>query len=177
MNNIVATQFGASLAMLRNAIEQCPTDLWDDSESYRCATWRIAYHALFYVHLYIMPTAQDFTPWAHHHEDYEALGPKPWAPDEPLKIGAPYTKDQVLAYHDFVSETIARILPTLDLTSDQSGFDWLPFGKLELQFYSIRHLQQHTGEICERIFVAADKEVGWVGQQALSVAAEDNASD
>jgi len=27
-----------------------------------------------------------------------------------------------------------------------SGFDWLPFDKLELQFYNIRHIMQHTGE-------------------------------
>ena len=27
-----------------------------------------------------------------------------------------------------------------------SGFDWLPFSELELQFYTIRHIQQHTGE-------------------------------
>ena len=47
--------------------------------------------------------------------------------------------------------------------NNESGFSWLPFGKLELQFYSIRHVQHHTGELCERLGTTGDIEVGWVG--------------
>ena len=50
----------------------------------------------------------------------------------------------------------------LDLQAE-SGFDWLPFNKLELQFYNIRHIQQHTGELCERLGTVGDIEVDWVG--------------
>ena len=52
----------------------------------------------------------------------------------------------------------------LDLES-KSGFDWLPINKLELQFYNIRHIQQHTGELCERLGVVEDIDVGWVGMK------------
>ncbi|QRN82842.1 hypothetical protein JR338_10520 [Chloroflexota bacterium] len=45
----------------------------------------------------------------------------------------------------------------------ESGFHWLPFNKLELQFYNIRHVQQHTGELCERFGAHGEVEVGWVG--------------
>jgi hypothetical protein len=45
----------------------------------------------------------------------------------------------------------------------QSGFYWLPFGKLELQFYNVRHIQQHTGELCERLGATGDIEVEWIG--------------
>jgi hypothetical protein len=38
-------------------------------------------------------------------------------------------------------------------------------GKLELQFYTIRHLQQHTGELCERLGTEAGIEIGWVGMR------------
>jgi hypothetical protein len=48
----------------------------------------------------------------------------------------------------------------------QSGFYWLPFGKLELQFYNIRHIQQHTGELCERVGAIGDIEVEWVGTKS-----------
>lgn len=161
MHNVVASQYGASLAMLRRTIDQCPQALWY-ATSYRNAAWHIAYHVLFYTHLYIMPTEQNFTPWTHHREAYHDLSVNP-------TTGA-YTKEQVLAYHDHVAATIARVLPTLDLSAGESGFHWLPFGKLELQFYNIRHLQQHTGELCERIFVAAQAEVEWIGQQALPTA-------
>ena len=48
----------------------------------------------------------------------------------------------------------------------QSGFYWLPFGKLELQFYNIRHTQQHTGELCERLGATGDIEVAWIGTKS-----------
>jgi hypothetical protein len=53
-------------------------------------------------------------------------------------------------------------VPQLNLEA-ASGFDWLPFGKLELQFYTIRHIQQHTGELMERLGSRAGVEVNWVG--------------
>jgi hypothetical protein len=34
---------------------------------------------------------------------------------------------------------------------------------LELQFYTIRHIQQHTGELMERLGSRADLEINWVG--------------
>ncbi len=54
------------------------------------------------------------------------------------------------------------MVPALDLAG-ASGFDWLPMNKLELQFYNIRHLQLHTGELCERLGTEAKIDVAWVG--------------
>jgi hypothetical protein len=34
-----------------------------------------------------------------------------------------------------------------------------------LQFYNIRHVQQHTGELCERLGAKGEVEVDWVGMQ------------
>ena len=47
-------------------------------------------------------------------------------------------------------QQVVERVTQLDLEA-HSGFEWLPFGKLELQIYSIRHLQQHTGELMERL--------------------------
>jgi hypothetical protein len=44
-----------------------------------------------------------------------------------------------------------------------SGFYWIPMNKLELQFYNIRHLQHHTGELCERLGKTGAVEIGWIG--------------
>jgi len=52
----------------------------------------------------------------------------------------------------------------MDLQAE-SGFHWLPFNKLELQVYNIRHLQQHTGELCERLGAHGEIEVAWVAMQ------------
>lgn len=46
------------------------------------------------------------------------------------------------------------------------GFDWLPMTKLEVQFYTLRHLQTHVGEVAERLSQRVDIDVGWVGMRA-----------
>ena len=55
-------------------------------------------------------------------------------------------------------------MDALDLEAE-SGFYWLPFNKLELQFYNIRHLTLHTGELAERLWAVAGEETRWVGKR------------
>jgi hypothetical protein len=68
----------------------------------------------------------------------------------------------VLDYLVFCQQQVVERVPQLDLEAS-SGFDWLPFGKLELQFYTIRHIQQHTGELMERLGTRANVQLDWVG--------------
>jgi len=162
MKEIIQSQYRASLEMLRKAISQCPESIWSDPEP-KNKFWHIAYHAIFYTHLYLQPSEKDFRIWEKHRENYEFMGSLPWPPHNQPVIGESYTKADVLEYLDFCQEQILKMVPILDLDSDQSGFSWLPFGKLELQFYNIRHLQQHTGELCERLGVAGI-DVDWVSR-------------
>jgi hypothetical protein len=157
---IIRSQYLAALEMLRQAIVQCPEPLWYD-EGYRNPFWHIAYHALFYTHLYLQHAGEDFSPWAQHREQYEFLGPVPWPPHNEPAIGAPYSQEEVLAYHAFCLAQIEDVVSALDLDAP-SGFSWLPFGKLELQFYNIRHIQHHTGQLCERLRTREGIGVGWV---------------
>lgn len=130
MHAAILSQYRAALAMLRRAVTECSAGLWDDPAD-RNAYWHIAYHALFYTHLYIQPQEADFHAWDHHRDGYHTLNLSRIPADQfPL---VPYTHSQVLAYLDLVEAAIAEILPALDLTSTQSGFGWLPFGKLETQ--------------------------------------------
>jgi hypothetical protein len=69
-----------------------------------------------------------------------------------------------LDYLAFCQQEVERRVPQLNLESE-SGFDWLPFGKLELQLYNIRHLQQHTGELMERLGARADIRIDWVAMK------------
>ena len=73
-----------------------------------------------------------------------------------------YTKAQILEYTEYLSDRIDKLVDALDFEG-LSGFYWLPFNKLELQFYNIRHLMLHTGELAERLWQEASVEVGWVG--------------
>ena len=158
---VIISQYQATLEMLKQAIARCPESLWNHPDD-RTKFWHIAYHALFYTHLYLQDSEQTFTPWIKHRTDYQFMGPLPWRPDAPPQIGEPYEKDAVLEYLAVCQEQVEERVPQLNLEAT-SGFDWLPFSKLELQFYTIRHLQQHTGELMERLGTRAQVEINWVG--------------
>jgi hypothetical protein len=163
VTEVIISQYQAALAMLKETIEKCPEGLWNSSED-KTKFWHIAYHALFYTHLYLQDTEQDFTPWSKHRKDYHFIGRLPYPPHDPPQIGEPYDKDSLLEYLAICQRQVDERLPRVNLEA-ASGFDWLPFNKLELQFYTIRHLQQHTGELMERLGSRADVEIHWVGMR------------
>lgn len=69
----IKSQYHATLEMLRQAIVKCPESLWHD-RGYNNMFWHIAYHALFYTHLYLQASEEDFVPWAKHRGEYRILG-------------------------------------------------------------------------------------------------------
>ncbi len=160
---VIISQYRAALTMLEQAVERCPDPLWDSPDD-KTKFWRIAYHALFYIHFYLQDSEQAFLPWGKHRSEYQFLGQVPWPPHAPPQIGAPYNKESVLDYLAFCRQQVLDRVPKLNWEAG-SGFEWLPFGKLELQFYSLRHLQQHTGELMERLGTRAGVEIDWVGAQ------------
>jgi hypothetical protein len=143
---VIQSQYLASLAMLKQAIENCPPNVWDDpGDTFKF--WSKSYHALFYAHLYVQQAEKDFVPWEKHHD-----------PDGDV----PFTKDQVLEYMAFVERQITERVPITDLEAE-SGFHWYPVNKLEMHFINIRHIQQHTGELYECLGTREKAELGWVG--------------
>lgn len=162
-SKVIVSQYLAALEMLKETIVQCPDSIWDDPGD-RTRFWHIAYHALFYTHLYLQDSAEAFIPWSKHRQGYHSLGQVPGPPDTAPQISEPYDKDTVLEYLAFCQEQVAERVPQLSLEA-ASGFHWLPLGKLELQFYTIRHIQQHTSELMERLGTRADLELPWVGMR------------
>lgn len=163
IHQIIQSQYLATLEMHRQAVVRCPDSMWRD-ETNKNRFWHVAYHALFYTHLYLQPTEEAFTPWEKHQPESQFMGPVPWPPHNLPQIDRPYTREDVQAYHQVCLEQVAALVPTFDLHAP-SGFSWLPFSKLELQFYNLRHLQQHVGELCERLGTAAGIDVDWVGSK------------
>lgn len=148
---IIKSQYLAALEMLRSSVIQCSDNLWDDP-AYKNRFWHVVYHALFYTHLYLQPSGQVFVPWSKNRSGSNELD----------QAGEPYSKDEILEYFEICREQIVKQTQSLDLDAP-SGFDWLPMNKLELQFYTIRHIQQHAGELSERLGAAVGIGVGWVG--------------
>jgi hypothetical protein len=161
LSKAIRSQYLSALEMLKQTIVECPESIWNDPSD-KTKFWHIAYHALFYTHLYLQENEQAFTPWSKHRQEYQYIGQLPWPPHSAPQIGEPYDRETVLEYLAFCQQQVTERVPQLDLEAT-SGFDWLPFGKLELQFYTIRHIQQHTGELMERLGTRAKLELGWVG--------------
>ncbi|MCP4166874.1 MAG: hypothetical protein GY759_13420 [Chloroflexi bacterium] len=164
IRTIIKSQYHASLDMLGQTIVKCPESLWQ-SKAPAAFYWHVAYHALFYTHLYLQPGEADFEPWAKHRDESQFLGSLPWPPHAEPKIPDPYTRDQVLEYLDFCHQQVDAQLDCVDLEG-ASGFDWLPFDKLELQIYNIRHIQSHAGELSQRL-AEAGIEIDWIGMRQM----------
>jgi hypothetical protein len=156
---VIKSQYLAALEMLKLAVEKCPDSLWNKTAD-KNRFWHIAYHALFYTHFYLHPSAEDYQPWDQHTDEFTSLGKDP----EQAEGVGPYSKQEILDYVRYCQGQIGKLVDAIDLDGT-SGFHWLPFNKLELQFYNIRHLQLHTGELCERLWSTNGIEIGWVGSK------------
>ena len=161
IKEIIKSQYRAVLTMLGEAIAKCPDALWDDLEA-KQRFWHIAYHTLFFTHLYLQVDGEAFVPWSKHRNEHQFFESVPWAPHKAVKIGDPYTKVELLEYLAVCQKEVEEKVTSLDLDA-ASGFDWLSFNKLALQFYNIRHIQHHTGQLDDRLRIKADIGIRWVG--------------
>jgi hypothetical protein len=134
-------QFGASIDMLSDAISACPdrlwtAALWDDPEVPGYGQfWFVAYHSLFWLDLYLTGSSQGFVP------------PAPF-----IRGGLPekpYTKDEVLTYLKRCREKCYAVIH--GLTDEKAHqicvFNWMEPTFLELQLYSMRHVQEHAAQL------------------------------
>lgn len=150
-------QYHAGLAMLREAIELCPDDLWLGGEHPR-NTWRIAYHAIFYTHLYLQTSEAAFVPWDRHRDSIRIL----WDDgDEPVPMEPPYSKAETLEYLALVDSGVDAWVDAIDLDSQESGFWWYKIPKLDHQILNIRHLGGHVGQLSE-LLMASGLDIDWV---------------
>jgi hypothetical protein len=134
-------QYGAAIDMLEEAITLCPDPLWtavlwhDTDDARYGQVWFVAYHTLFWLDLYLTGTGEGFKP------------PPPFIrgslPEQP------YSKDQVLTY---LGQCRRRCQTTIETMTDEKAqercvFEWMEPGFLELQLYSMRHVQEHAAQL------------------------------
>ena len=159
------SQYHAALAMLRDAIERCPDDLWLDARP-KNAFWQVAYHTLFFAHAYLGDKAT-FQPWAGHQRDNQNEDGIPGEPDPkstlPL-IPRPYTKAQALEYWAIVDAMVDHAVDTMDLRRQDSGFPRYQMSKFEHQLVNLRHIEHHMAQLADRLRAACDVNVTWRGK-------------
>jgi hypothetical protein len=147
-------QFGAAIDMLDNALVACPDSLWhfklwqDPADQPLPAGaaefWYVAYHALFWMDLYLSGSAEGFAPPSPF--TLEELDPAGIVPERA------YTKDELRTYLAFARRKCRTALETL--TDEQArhhvDIPWARgqgFSYVELQLYNMRHVQEHAAQL------------------------------
>jgi hypothetical protein len=148
-------QYHAALSMLKQAIDECPDDLWT-SQGQSPAFWRVAYHTLFFTHLYLQPKRSAFRPWKYARDGYQDLGPA-----APSMAGESYTKSQILEYWQLCDAMVDAGIDGADLDAQECGFSWYKLPKLDHQINNIRHIQHHTALLSGRLRAAVGVDVHW----------------
>lgn len=170
IRSVLKSQYHAALAMLGETIERCPDDIWL-SDGHLNAFWQVAYHTLFFTHLYIQPGEKGFRPWEHHQKDVQypdgIPGPADPASSLPL-IPLPYTREEVMEYWAFCDGMIDGAVDLIDPLSPESGFSWYPIPKLEHQIVNIRHIQHGAAQLADRLRSARDIGIRWAGARRSS---------
>lgn len=160
MEKEVISQYKASLKMLEDVINKCPQELWENNHEYENAYWRIVYHTLFYASLYL--EGSKFVQWEKHKINYNRLGSFTHE-NEPIIVESIYSKNEMLDYLKSINNKCEDLVKTTAM-EDESGFDWLTMNKRELQFYNIRHIQHHVGQLVERLHQIGIKGISWEGR-------------
>ncbi len=148
---ILWAQFGAAIDMLDNALVACPDSLWHqpvwhdaDIPSQGAEFWYVAYHALFWLDLYLSGSVEGFAP------------PAPFALEELDPAGVlpprPYTREELRTYLAFARQKCHTALASLtdERAHQPVVFPWAKgqdFSYVELQLYNMRHVQEHAAQL------------------------------
>ncbi|GGH27555.1 DinB family protein [Sphingobacterium alkalisoli] len=151
ITEILASQYKASLGMLRQAVGKVPDEQWNNDE-YNNPNWQITYHVLWATRYYLGANNESYVPFENAIEGAESLGGlQDWENvNEGIKVEGFHTKGEVLSFVDKVTNNLKTTIEALPL-NDKSGFEWYPYTRLELHINNIRHIQHHTAQIIERL--------------------------
>jgi hypothetical protein len=137
---VMWSQLGASIEMLENAIEACPESLWT-ADRPKNPFWYVAFHALFFLDLYLSETVQGFQP------------PPPFTLSELDPAGIrperAYTKEELGAYLRWCREKCIDKLDGLteEHLLERCGFRWFNVNIAELYLDILRHVQHHAAQL------------------------------
>jgi hypothetical protein len=145
---VIQSQYFAALAMLKQAILLCPPADWEATLD-KDQTWFKAYHALYYAHKYLQSNQKDFVLWKKHHK-----------PDSSKAL----SKEEALQYLAFVEEQVTECIPPVNLGTI-SPFLGKRLTMLEVHLINIRHIQEHTGELLERLGSRNNIQFDWAEQR------------
>ena len=136
----LGAQVGAAIDMMENAIRACPENLWGD-RSRQPEFWYLAYHALFFLDLYLSDTMEGFAP------------PAPFTPAEMDPAGVMpdrvYSQAELLSYLEHGRRKLKTVMAGLtdDWARRHRVFGTVEGSGLEMLLYNLRHVQHHAAQL------------------------------
>ncbi len=157
-NQLLFSQFGASIDMLENAIRMCPEEVWEsDKTSHQF--WYMAFHTLFWLDYYLSDDPANFQPPPPHTvAEFDDEGTIP---------EQAYSKDMLLKYLEHCREKCRAKIASLTAESMQSIFctdSGMEFTVFELLLYNMRHVQHHAAQLNLLLRQQIDDAPNWVGR-------------
>lgn len=149
--DILASQYKASLGMLRQVLDKVPGEQWN-TEDYSNPIWQIAYHILWATKFYLGENPESYVPFDNAIEGAESLGgSQEWEnPEEGVVVEGFHTKEDLFSFIEQLESDLQQKIALISLDG-YSGFEWYPYTRLELHINYIRHIQHHTAQIIERL--------------------------
>lgn len=157
----IRQQFLAAIEMLANAIKACPDSVW--SGEGRGAFWYVAFHALFFLDLYLSAEGES-----------QFRRPPPFGltelePEVVLPERA-YRKDEVLGYLEHCREKLdaAMIGMTEAWVANSCPFPYRAMSNGELLLYNMRHVQHHAAQLNLLLRQTTKSAPDWVSKGGLN---------
>lgn len=150
-------QFGASIAMLENAVLACPDELWGN-RSEQPEYWYLVFHTLFWLDLYLNGAVEGFAP------------PAPFTLDELDPAGLMpervYAKAEL---HEYLLQCRRKCRATIESLTDERAqetcsFSWGEVNFLGLMLDNMRHVQHHTAQLNLILRQQIDSAPGWLAR-------------
>ncbi|MEO8607559.1 MAG: DinB family protein [Chloroflexota bacterium] len=141
-------EFGAAIDYLADTVNACPDELWraplwktPDKPAELAQFWYVAYHTLFWLHLYLTGTEDGFLPPA----PFTLIEQDEYGPI-PERV---YTKAELLVY---LKEGRQKCRATIAAMTDETAhrhcqFSWGECSFLELLIYNLRHVHGHASQL------------------------------
>lgn len=158
LKTILWQQFGAAIDMLDDAIITCPerlwtANLWDEEDDQRYGQfWYLAFHTLFWLDLYLTGGYDGFAP------------PAPFLAHELPE--EPYTKEEIRDYLLHCRRKCQSVIEGLtdEKASQICTFKFMELGFLELQIYTMRHVQEHGAQLKMLLGQKGIRANDWIAQ-------------
>ncbi len=156
-------QFGAAIDMLEGALRACPDELWrvrlwgDHAERPELSEfWYVAYHALFWLDLYLSGSVEGFAPPAPF--TLSELDPAGVLPDRV------YNKDELLAYLEHGRQKCRAAIEALtdEQAARRCAFSWGETSYAGLLLDTLRHVQEHGAQLNMILGQRRGSESRWV---------------